>query len=128
MKTLLTGQQRFEVRQHPRNKFWEIYDYSSASYPGRTPELGVVKQGLEKLEDAQAEAARLEELFGTGTQDVPPKKQATGTGKRKTVQAKKTPAGDAAGDQDLEEFKVGTYEMTEDQKKRHEEEVLSGNY
>lgn len=49
---------RFEPRQI--DKEWRVYDRTTASYPYRTPELGIVAQGLATKEAAQTEADRLQ--------------------------------------------------------------------
>lgn len=123
MKKLLPGQLRFVVRQI--NKLFRVYDVARASYPYQTDELGVVVQDVSEAE-AQAEADRLEAL----TKPAPSKKQAAGKRSSKTVQLEEVEVDDAAGaaTADLEEFEVEEYEMSEDQKKKHEEEVLSGKY
>lgn len=119
-RPVLQGQARFEVRQHPRNKLWEIYDYGDACFPIRTPELGQVTQGWETKELAQGEADRLEELVARATEKPKRRKstKASSTGETKTVQVEEEPLPEAPAE----------YEMTEEQKKKHEEEILSGKY
>lgn len=118
-KKMLPGQQRFVTRVI--DKLWRVYDRGNASYPYQTDELGKVVQDVSE-EEAQAEAKRLEALTS--------KKQGADKRSSKTVQLEEVEVDDAAGaaTADLEEFEVEEYEMSEDQKKKHEEEVLSGKY
>lgn len=75
MKKLMKGEIRFIARKWD-GKIFGVYDRSMGSWPGQTPELGIVLQQSTEAE-AEVEARRLNVLVGINPDGIIPTAPAT---------------------------------------------------
>lgn len=124
-KQLQEGELRFIARAWDK-KLWGIYDKARGSWPGQTPELGIVPQELESKEAAEEIADRLNKdhpVVAAASTLKKAKKKKTEPGSREKSSAK-APAADPAAAAPVpapREEEIVAYDIDEEKAKKYAE-------